>query len=527
MIYVIGSGPTGVSCAYALVKKGLNVTMLDAGFELEPWRRHFLEALKKRTPEQWDEASVSTIKSKMPINVRGIPRKLVYGSDFPYLDTVKWLAMEADGAKITPSLAKGGLSNVWGAAVLPYTESDIADWPISLAELVPHYESVLSFMHLSAVKDDLASILPLYCNNHRPLRLSRQAKALLEDLEQHKDILRAEGFVFGHSRLAVRSYPSSHDPGCVYCGLCLYGCPYELIYNSAHTLTELLLHDNFHYIKDIIVQKVTDQPEGVIVSAVSRESGEKLSFHGSRIYLACGAVSTTKILLESLGAYDRPVKMRDSQWFLIPLLRYRKVSGVANEDLHTLSQVFIELTDSTLSNNTIHLQVYTYNDMYAAALKNALGKMCSILNLPIQELLSRLIVIQGYLHSNSSSVMSVRLTSPGGKDKLVVRAEPRDDMRKILKRIVAKLSKNRKNLSAVPVPWLLQIGEPGSGNHIGGTFPMKSNPSNFESDYLGRPYGFQKVHVVDATIFPSIPATSITLTAMANAHRIASLCGEA
>jgi len=56
---------------------------------------------------------------------------------------------------------------------------------------------------------------------------------------------------------------------------------------------------------------------------------------------------------------------------------------------------------------------------------------------------------------------------------------------------------------------------------------MKSNPSNFESDYLGRPYGFQKVHVVDATIFPSIPATSITLTAMANAHRIASLCGEA
>lgn len=527
MMYVIGSGPTGVSCAYALVKKGLNVTMLDAGLELEPSRRHFLEALKTSAPEQWDDASVSTIKGKMSPNFRGIQRKLVYGSDFPYLETDKWVSTDTDGVKITPSLAKGGLSNVWGAAVLPYSESDIADWPISLADLVPHYESVLSFMHLSAVKDDLASIFPLYCSNHRLLRPSRQAKALMEDLEQHKNKLRAEGFVFGHSRLAVRSYPGPRDPGCVYCGLCMYGCPYELIYNSSHTLTELRSHENFHYIKDVIVQKVTEQPETVVVSAVSRKSGEKLSFGGSRVYLACGVLPTTKILLESLGAYDHPLRMRDSQWFLLPLLRYRKVSGVASEDLHTLSQIFIELTDLTLSKNMIHLQVYTYNDMYAAALKNALGKMYSIFRLPIQELLDRLIVIQGYLHSNSSSVMSIRLTSPGEKNTLVLRAEPRDDMRQILKGIIARLYKNRKYLSAIPVPWLLQIGEPGTGNHIGGTFPMKRRPSKFESDYLGRPFGFQAVHVVDATIFPSIAATSITLTAMANAHRIASLCGEA
>ena len=197
--------------------------MLDAGLELEPWRRHGLEALKKKTPEQWDDASVSAIKAKMSPNFRGIPRKLAYGSDFPYLDTEKWLAMEVDGVKITPSLAKGGLSNVWGAAVLPYSESDIADWPVSLTDLVPHYESVLSFMHLSAVKDDLASIFPLYCDNHPPIGPSRQAKALMEDLEQHKDRLRAEGFVFGHSRLAVRSYPSPRGPGCIYCGLCMYG----------------------------------------------------------------------------------------------------------------------------------------------------------------------------------------------------------------------------------------------------------------------------------------------------------------
>jgi len=29
------------------------------------------------------------------------------------------------------------------------------------------------------------------------------------------------------------------------------------------------------------------------------------------------------------------------------------------------------------------------------------------------------------------------------------------------------------------------------------------------------------VHLLDASVFPSIPATTITLTVMANAHRIA------
>jgi len=51
---------------------------------------------------------------------------------------------------------------------------------------------------------------------------------------------------------------------------------------------------------------------------------------------------------------------------------------------------------------------------------------------------------------------------------------------------------------------------------------MRERPRDFESDALGRPRGLSRVHVVDAAVFPTIPATTITYTAMANAHRIAS-----
>ncbi len=46
------------------------------------------------------------------------------------------------------------------------------------------------------------------------------------------------------------------------------------------------------------------------------------------------------------------------------------------------------------------------------------------------------------------------------------------------------------------------------------------------TDRLGRPHGLKRVHVIDASTFPSISATTITLTAMANARRIASEAGE-
>ena len=67
---------------------------------------------------------------------------------------------------------------------------------------------------------------------------------------------------------------------------------------------------------------------------------------------------------------------------------------------------------------------------------------------------------------------------------------------------------------------MVQITPVGRGYHSGGSFPMREHPASLESDLLGRPHGFSRVHIADATSFPTIPATTITMSAMANAHRI-------
>lgn len=522
MIYIVGSGPAGISCAHALLSKGLEVTMLDSGLELESDRTKILEELSNTKPENWDLDLINTIKGNTVASTSGNFFKGVYGSDFPSREVDKYLSYEAKNVQPRISLAKGGLSNVWGAAVLPYLDEDISDWPLSVKDLTPYYESVFSFMDLAAVNDDLANKFPIYSKTYKPLNSSNQTIDLMKDLEINKNILNKKGFLFGHSRLAVHSQSTNGKSGCVYCGLCHYGCPIGAIYNSSGTLEELKKNKNFHYIKDVVVQKITESNGIVKILAISRLKNGPVLFTGTRVYLACGVISTTKLLLESLEAYDKELMIKDSQWFLIPLIRYKKSPGVVNEKLYTLSQLFVELFDSNLSKNMINLQLYMYNDLFLNAIKNILGFTYPLFKFPVNELLERLMLVMGYLHSDSSSGFSVKLQ----KDKLIMEAKINKDVNKTISGVYKKIFESRESFKAIPIPYITKIPKPGYGSHSGGSFPMRSKPKEFETDILGRPTGFSKVHVVDSTIFPSIPATTITLTIMANAYRIGSAYNE-
>src|ERR1700694_2438141 len=148
MIFVIGSGPAGVACASALLDQGAQVTMLDAGLELEPGRRSQLADLQSVAFTSWDEASLRFLREGVEVSAGGIPLKLAYGSQFPYRDPIDQ-PMTADGVHGKPSFARGGLSNVWGASVLPYRTEDMTEWPITAEDLAPHYRAGPKLMRFS------------------------------------------------------------------------------------------------------------------------------------------------------------------------------------------------------------------------------------------------------------------------------------------------------------------------------------------------------------------------------------------
>ena len=522
MIYVIGSGPAGVSCAWALLKKGLAVTMLDAGKELEPERQAVVNRMRATPAAQWSQADVRAIKGNMAASASGVARKLVYGSEFPYESPDAQLQSESKQVDCCPSYARGGFSNVWGAAVLPFLQRDINDWPIGVRDLAPYYRDVLSFMDVAAGRDELEPNFPLYGPTRPPLKPSAQATALLGQLRRNKSALDARGVAFGASRVAVRSSANGNGDGCTYCGLCMYGCPSGCIYNAADTLKRLRENPRFTYIPNVVVHRL-DEVNGNVDIHTST-----CKFTGSHAYLACGVLSSTRILLSSLDAYDSPVTLRDSQYFIFPLFRHRGTAGVETEKLFTLSQVFLELFDPSVSRNTVHLQVYTYNDLYPGVLRKALGFAYRWLRPLVERALGRLLVVQGYLHSTHSPTVAIRLerSERQSHGKLVLEGKSPPAARQTVAAVCRKLLSCQRYLGAVPVPQMLLLAGPGRGFHCGGTFPMRTAPGRLETDSLGRPAGWRHVHVADATIFPSIPAAPITYTVMANAHRIATAHGD-
>src|SRR3989442_4869589 len=136
---VVESGPTGVACAKALVERGRSVRMLDAGIRLEADRAALVSEMGQTSPAGWTSEQLVRLKEGTSANTKGIPLKLVYGSDFPYREAERHLPGDYDGVALRPSLARGGFSNVWGAAMLPYIQRDIPGWPIKVSDLGENY----------------------------------------------------------------------------------------------------------------------------------------------------------------------------------------------------------------------------------------------------------------------------------------------------------------------------------------------------------------------------------------------------
>jgi choline dehydrogenase-like flavoprotein len=528
MIIVVGSGPSAVAAINALVEQGHEVTVLDVGARLETERRVVAERMSTMEPSDWTQDDLNVMEGSRTLGREAVHSKQSFGSSYSFASSSSAIDIRWKGQQgFSHSLALGGLSNVWGAVLLPYRAEDIADWPISLADLIPHYKAVMEFVPCTAVVDGLEELLPSYCSRPAVLEPSAQAAGLLDDLEKQRQPLKQQGIHFGRSRLAINASGDLTHRACAYCTLCLSGCPYGLIYSSAQTLAALIETGKVTYHKDHLVEKVQDLGSEVCVSGLDLASGRPFHFQASRVLIGAGVLPTAKIILNSLQVFDKPVMLKDSQYFIYPMLRFGRVDDVEEERSHTSAQVFLEIDDPRVSQYLVHIQIYGFSAFLLRELNRTFLKWPLRIRSFRRQFLGRLMIAQGFLHSEESGRILLTLKKTGeGSSSLDVHIIKSPSCLATLLRVGRKLLKQAFKIRALPLIPGLKIPLTGSGYHSGGTFPMAENPGGGETDTLGRLPTMPRVHLVDSSVFPSIPATSITFTVMANAHRIATAAGK-
>jgi ferredoxin len=520
---IIGSGAAAAGAALALShRENLKITVIDIGLQLESDREQLMAALASSAPDEWDEQAIE-LTAMQPVTSRssGIPEKRVFGSDYPFRNAGQLGGLTTVNGATTSliSSAYGGFSNVWGAQIMPFTTAAFEGWPVSAATMHGHYKAILKQIPFAGEEDDLAARFPLIRPPAPLPTMSPRSLSVLTAYEKHRSRINGRGIIIGKARLAF-------DAGrCMRCGMCMTGCPYGLIYSAAQTFDALRRAGRVTFHSGFLALEVIEEINGV--AAITREiaTGRIRRFEADRIYVACGAMGTTRLVANSLGLFGVDLPMLESRQFILPLLSLRATEDPRNKRDFTLNQFNMIVAPDGGSVDISTLHFYTFNSTFIDGLPSVL-RARSAERIQVQ-LLRRLTVAFGYLPSWNSSRLRIHIGSR--RDQLefpdfhISSDAPPAGQSRMLRAVLLRLIQSARVLDLYPLIPMMRLSASGKSYHWGGSFPHATDrPVMFSSDTLGRVGPWERIHLVDASVFPTVPAMTFGLTVMANAHRIAS-----
>ncbi|HET9061444.1 MAG TPA: hypothetical protein VFN61_16125 [Acidimicrobiales bacterium] len=516
-VAIIGSGPAGATAVEMLATDPTQqIDVLDIGVTLEPERAALLELVKQLPPRSWP-ASATTL-TEQPRHIGSmLPEKRVLGSDYPFRNEGQLDGMVQEGAsnEHVTSGALGGFSNVWGAQIFPFPRETTSGWPIDGAELRTAYRDVLRLIPYAAVEDDFAEIFPLLGEPAGLPVLSPRTVRTMDRYAKHRARVRRLGVTLGHARLAFRSAE------CHPCNLCMTGCPNDLIFSARHLLKPRIRSGRVRYFDKTMAVRLSESATGATVHVKNLRTGTLDRLEYDRVFVACGAIASTRLAVSLRPQPSYTLPLQEAAQFLIPMLSAASTSDPRDYDAFTLNQFNALVSTPTLHGDVAFIHFYPFNSAMLGALPTIFGNGRRLSG----ALLARLSVGLGYLPSGASPSQTIEVRAHSDQGRLpdaVIRRQPGGLYREHLRAVWASLARVAPLLDLWPMPYM-PIAAAGKTYHFGSTLAHSMAPraGTLQTDTLGRLAGSRRIHFVDGSTLPSIPATTFTLTVMANAARIA------
>jgi hypothetical protein len=420
-VAVVGSGFSGIAIAHALIARGLTPTMIDVGETLEARRSAVVAKLHDLAPSQWSPDDFRFINENPTLGRHAIPKRVYFGSESIYASDRSFAPIESGpGSRLPyPTFTKGGYSNIWGAAMLPPDACDTTDWPVRRSEMEPYFRAAARLVPLAGGEGTLDSAFPSYKDRLGDLDPGPQGEALLRDLRRVGPRLAAEQMLYGRARLAVHTDAAEGALPCINCGHCFTGCVYGSIYETEPQVAALVRSGRLAYHSGLFVESVEEADGRVDVHVVDVSSSAHQTFEFDAIFLAGGPINTTRLLLRSGGLYDVPVLLKESQKFVLPMLRLRAAETAIEHPSVTMASVFIETKVPELSDHWVHVQAVPMNELIVKGapipgIRSRLGRRL------YKPLLQRMMAAWCGMHSDHSNAVELRLRSTDAARRTVL-----------------------------------------------------------------------------------------------------------
>lgn len=491
-VAVVGSGPAGLGVLAGLLDRLPNaeVTLFDHG----------------AAPEQPSPAADPT-RAAAAVQYKEIYREIWVSQKrmFPPPKTHFSRALpkyEIDGnGRIFRSEALGGLSNYWGGTCLPFTDRELRGWPVSRAVLDPHYQAMAECIGISGRRDALTEYFGAeYCN-----RPAIHLTALSNKLEHSiNSAVAGKEFkvVAGINRCSLETRPDQHN-SCIQCGECLAGCVRDSIYSSRQTVARWIACGRIKHVR-VKVRRFDSARRSLEIDG---PSGAVTAGPFDRIYLAAGCPNTTEITMRSLGL-QATAPMADNAVYVFPILYFGARQADADDAHLSLTNLILGLLPQKSELHFAQAQVYTNFDyMWRYNTPPSLWPMLRPL---VQWSRSRLFWGRLYMHGEASQSYRVSLHD----DKLAFDFAGSADVPAA--KSAMGLLRTALNSNGFFVPSAPLVHQK-SNTHYAATLPYGGSLVSMPGDAQIAP----GIFVTDSSVFPTLPAVSLTFTIMANARRIA------
>ncbi len=405
-------------------------------------------------------------------------------------------------SQLWASANRGGLTTVWGAGMLPFSDRELVGWPIDFAALAPHYariaaevgvcgepDAVDGYFSTSFVNRPPMTVHPLACAFGSALARSERAPATRADRR----------FIVGASRLALETRQGS-ERSCQNFGECMLGCPRSAVWSAASTVGAVVERLGCDVVEGEV--RAFDDGRRLLVRG-TRGSDE---WHGpfDRVFLAAGAIGTTAIVLRSRVRLE-VAPLVDTALASFPVLSVRPMRSASRGNV-ALSNLTILAVPRDDSERVLQVSVYP---MFDHLLRYYLPpKLWGVARRLVRMIGAHVLIGRVYLGAGGDRTYRLEIVD----DELVIVPEAHPDPRPVLRAFIRSL---RGGLAGTGfrVPPLTTVQA--TSSHYGCTLPYGDPERGVATDGTIVP----GVHVADAAAFPSMPALSPTFTIMANAHR--------
>ncbi len=519
---VVGSGASGAMAAQTLIEAGARVAMLDAGIRDDRYaslipHQTFVE-IRRTDPGQYRYLLGERFESAAFGRV-GAGAQLTPPRRYIVERTGELLALASGSFAPLESLAFGGLAAGWGLMCGLYAPAELERASLPQAPMRDAYQIVADRIGICGADDDarrftvgdLARIQP-------PPPLDPTAALLAERYRSRRDAVNARGYVLGRPALALLTQPKDDRAATSLRDMEFYSDD-GAAWRPATTIARLMVHPNFAYHGGALVARFDETADGITIDALDLRDGTPRRYSCRRLVLAAGVLGSARIVLRSNGA-DARLPLLCNDYTYVPSLVPGRLGRSMPEHAQSLTQLalFHQRASADIAVGTI----FSYRSLLLFRLLREMPLGVRDARTLMQYLLSGFI-IAGFDHPQDRTEgkhvwREPDSSSPTG-DRLAIAYELTEAERRDHRARERGFASVLRTLGAWP---LRRVHPPlGSSLHYAGTLPFAQDERPFTLAPDGRLHGARNVFVADASGFTFLPAKPVTLSLMANAHRVA------